>query len=60
MLRTGIYLANRAARPAAARENVIRNNTITGFGMDKWCVSGAPGVDLSQNHIDGNRCSALP
>ena len=57
MLRSGIYLAGHAARPADTRSNVIRANQISGFGMDKWCVAAGPGVKLGQNKITRNTCT---
>jgi hypothetical protein len=57
MLRSGIYLAGHAARPADTRSNVIRANQISGFGMDQWCVSAGPGVKLGQNKIGENTCT---
>lgn len=59
-LRTGIYLTERGVRPVVTRNNEIRNNTVTGFGMDRWCVAGGPGLNLSQNSISGNTCQSLP
>ncbi|MCL5746370.1 MAG: hypothetical protein M1541_20970, partial [Acidobacteria bacterium] len=57
MLRSGIYLARGAARPAADVNNIIRDNIVSGFGMSRWCISAAPGVSLAQNQIEGNHCS---
>jgi hypothetical protein len=57
MLRSGIYLASHAARPADTQANIIRHNQITGFGMDKWCVAAGPGVKLALNKIDDNTCA---
>ena len=58
LLRSGIYLGKSGGRPADTHENVIRNNLINGFGMDKWCIEAAPGVDLSRNVIELNRCQS--
>jgi hypothetical protein len=58
MLRSGIYLASHGERPAQTRGNVIRDNFITGFGMDRWCVQAAPGVSLAANTIEHNSCAA--
>ncbi len=57
VLRSGIYLAAKAERPAVTSGNVIRKNQISGFGMDRWCIAAAPGVRLDQNTIVENRCS---
>ncbi len=56
MLRSGIYLARGAGRPAVTRDNVIRDNYVSGFGMDKWCIEAAPGVSLAANEIAANTC----
>jgi hypothetical protein len=56
MLRAGVYLANNGGRPAVTKRNVIRGNTITGFGMKEHCVAAAPGVSLAENIIEANRC----
>jgi hypothetical protein len=57
MLRSGIYLAGHAARPAETRSNLIRDNELSGFGMDKWCVSAGPGLKLALNQIANNTCT---
>jgi Right handed beta helix region len=57
MLRSGIYLAGHAARPANTQSNIIEHNQIGGFGMDKWCISAGPGLKLSQNRIAANTCT---
>jgi hypothetical protein len=56
MLRSGIYLANNGGRPAADTDNVVRNNSLTGFGIAAHCVSAAPGVTVERNSVGGNRC----
>jgi hypothetical protein len=60
LLRSGIYLAGGAARPAPAAHNEITGNQISGFGTDKWCIEAAPGVKLAANRIAGNRCAGSP
>ena len=60
LLRSGIYLAAGAARPAPAAHNEISGNQISGFGMDQWCIEAAPGVKLAANRIAGNRCAGSP
>ena len=57
MLRSGIYLAGHAARPAATQSNVIQHNQISGFGMDKWCLAAGPGLKLAANKIAANTCT---
>lgn len=59
MLRSGIYLAGHAARPADTQSNVIEHNQISGFGMDKWCVGAGPGVNLASNKIANNMCAGV-
>jgi len=58
MLRSGIYLSTSGARSDPARDNTIESNTITGWGMGKYCIQSASGVKLQQNHIRRNTCSA--
>lgn len=57
VLETGIYLGSHAERPAAARNNRIEGNTISGWKMKTRCIQAAPGVKLSDNTIRGNVCS---
>jgi hypothetical protein len=54
LLGTGIYLSGNGGRPTTTRDNVIRSNTIQGFGMKQHCVAG---VDLANNTILDNTCS---
>jgi hypothetical protein len=56
MLRSGIYLANNGGRAATDTNNVIRNNTLAGFGIAAHCVTSAPGVALRGNVVAGNVC----
>lgn len=56
LLRSGIYLARGAARPARAEDNRIEGNEVGGFGMGEWCVGAAPGVSPAKNQIRDNRC----
>ncbi|MFN7993912.1 MAG: right-handed parallel beta-helix repeat-containing protein [Bryobacteraceae bacterium] len=57
LLRSCIYLAHGAARPAETIGNRIAQNEISGFGADRWCITAAPGVKLAANQITGNRCT---
>lgn len=57
LLRSGIYLGLGAARPAAARGNIVEANEISGYGMRERCVVAAPGVSLVRNKVGTNRCS---
>jgi hypothetical protein len=56
LLNVGIYLGRGAERPAPARNNVIRDNIITGFGMSRRCIAAAPGVELRANDAAANHC----
>ena len=56
LLRSGIYLGAGAERPAAAHDNVIEENQISGFGMSAHCVAAAPGVSLAANRVARNEC----
>jgi hypothetical protein len=60
LLQSGIYLGRRAERPAVARRNVIRGNTITGHRMAARCIGAAPGVELKENTIERNVCRDGP
>ena len=56
LLRSGIYLAAGAKHPDPAIGNVIRSNELEGFGIDRWCIEAAPGVDRKRNRIEANSC----
>jgi hypothetical protein len=56
-LRSGIYLGSDGGRPAVTRGNIIRNNTLRGFGIAEHCIAANRGVDLKANTIAGNRCA---
>ena len=60
LLRAGIYLAERAERPAPAQANLIEANEISGFGMSFHCIAAAPGVSLAANTIAHNTCQDDP
>ncbi len=60
LLRSGVYLAGAAARPSKTAGNVIEGNVITGFGMGRWCIDAAPGVELTANAIGRNDCRETP
>lgn len=55
-LRSGIYLAASAERPDPSRRILIENNTISGWGMAKHCISAAPGVKLAASTVRKNTC----
>jgi len=60
LLRSGIYLSRGVKRMEETRDNVIRGNRISGYGMDTRCVTAAPGVALKNSVIEGNVCENLP
>ncbi len=55
-LRSGIYLSDDGGRPAVTRDNVIRNNVLTGFGIEQHCIAAKAGVGLKTDTIEGNKC----
>ncbi len=57
ILRTGIYLGRGAHRPDIARNNIIEDNYISGYGMGAHCLGVAPGVSLDKNRVARNECS---
>jgi hypothetical protein len=58
-LRSGIYLSDNGGRPAVTRDNIIRNNVITGVDP-RHCISAKPGVSLKADTIAGNSCIPPP
>ncbi len=56
LLRSGIYLRNKAHRPAVTRDNIVEDNEVSGFGMSAKCVVLGPGVEAAQNRIANNNC----
>ena len=58
ILRSGIFLGDRAERPAPARGNTVEENEITGFEMDSRCIGRAPDIAVSWNTIRNNVCRA--
>lgn len=59
-LRSGIYLATDGGRPAVTRGNIIRNNSLRGFGIAQHCIAASKGADLKANTIAGNTCQSAP
>jgi hypothetical protein len=55
-LLAGIYLAAGAERPANTAANSIVDNVVSGYGMDKHCITAAAGVRLTANEIARNEC----
>jgi hypothetical protein len=60
MLRSGIYLGERAERPAVTRGNRIVDNEISGWRMDRACVAQGPNIRRRENTVHGNRCRHDP
>jgi hypothetical protein len=60
MLTSGIYLGSGAERPAPARRNTVRDNSISGFKMRTRCIAAAPGVSPAENLIERNFCADGP
>jgi hypothetical protein len=56
LLQSGIYLGWGVLRPAENRNNIIRDNEITGHRMSERCIAAAHGVRLAENTIEGNVC----
>jgi hypothetical protein len=56
LLQTGIYLGRGFLWPEPARDNVVEDNEISGFGMKARCIGFAPGVSAAANTIRDNRC----
>ncbi|MDE3194874.1 MAG: right-handed parallel beta-helix repeat-containing protein, partial [Acidobacteriota bacterium] len=50
LLRAGVYLAKEGTG------NIVRNNTITGYGIEQHCIAAAPGVSLKDNIVSPNIC----
>jgi hypothetical protein len=57
LLRAGIYVGDRAERPAPAKGNTISGNHVSGYGMDRFCIALAPGVNAEQQTIEKNTCT---
>jgi len=56
LLLSGIYLGQRAERPAPARGNVVEGNVITGYGMESHCIGRSPSIGPDWNTVRGNDC----
>ncbi|MDP9170316.1 MAG: right-handed parallel beta-helix repeat-containing protein [Acidobacteriota bacterium] len=57
LLRSGIYLSDNGGRHTVTRDNVIRGNTLQGYGIKSHCVGSAPAVNAASNMIANNVCS---
>ena len=53
----GIYLAAGAERPDPVTRITIENNTISGWGMAKHCITPGTGVKLASDVIRNNNCT---
>jgi hypothetical protein len=60
MLEAGIYLGRGASRPVDTRDNVVRQNRISGHMMTTRCIIFAPAVSRKSNAIEKNECSDMP
>jgi hypothetical protein len=58
LLRSGIYLSANGGRPSETKGNVIRGNTLVGYGMDRHCVAAGPVVSVAANTLSNNVCRA--
>ena len=59
ILQSGIYLGRGAERPAPSHDSIVEDNAISGFNMDKHCVTAAPGVKLESHRLSRNTCKGL-
>lgn len=57
LLQSGIYLSRGLKRPQDTRNNVIRENLISGYKMKTRCIAAGPAVPLHQNQIEANECA---
>jgi hypothetical protein len=55
-LQSGIYLGRGFLWPEPARNIVVEDNEISGFGMKSRCIGFAPGVERGANTVRSNRC----
>ncbi len=55
-LRSGIYLGRGFLWREPARDIVVEDNDISGFGMKAHCIGFAPGLERGANTIRNNRC----
>jgi hypothetical protein len=55
-LQSGIYLGRGFLWREPARDIVVEDNEISGFGMKVHCIGFAPGVEPGANTIRKNRC----
>jgi hypothetical protein len=55
-LQVGIYMGRGILWSEPARDNVVEDNEISGFGMKSRCIGFAPGVSAAENTIRKNRC----
>ena len=60
LLTSGIYVSRGVARLEDTQDNVIRNNTVSGYLMASHCVVAGPGVALGKNAVEDNTCKNAP
>ena len=58
LLQSGIYFGRGAERPGPSHDSIVDDNVISGFNMDKHCITAAPGVQLESHCIRRNTCTA--
>jgi hypothetical protein len=58
ILQSGIYFGRGAERPSPSHDSIVEDNVISGFNMDKHCVTAAPGVKLESHRVNRNTCKA--
>ena len=56
LLQSGIYFGRGAERPDPSHDSVVEDNVITGWNMEKHCVTAAPGVKLESHKVNRNTC----
>ena len=58
ILQSGIYFGRGAERPSPSHDSTVEDNVISGFNMEKHCITAAPGVKLETHQMNRNKCTA--
>jgi parallel beta-helix repeat protein len=58
ILQSGIYFGRGAERPGPSHDSTVEDNVVSGFNMDKHCMTAAPGVKMESHRINRNTCTA--
>jgi parallel beta-helix repeat protein len=58
ILQSGIYFGRGAERPGPSHDSTVEDNVVSGFNMDKHCITAAPGVKMESHRINRNTCTA--